>query len=249
MIYAEDLAYVHDAGFDEYARRAAPEILRVLRRRLPRRTSRRGPQVVVEFGCGGGTLARRLTAAGFDVQGVDQSRAMIRIARRRAPRARFAVGSLAATPLQRCDAIVAIGEVLNYLPRGTTRAIQQHDDELFAFFARAASALAPDGLLLFDFMTTSVGRTFPMKVRAGDDWAIVASAQARGKLLIREITTCRKVGAGHRCSHERHYVRLYSEATMTSLLRRAGFTVVMRRTIGPVRLIRGDLFAVAGPLR
>ena len=244
MIYTEDLAYVHDAGFDDYARRAAPEIVRLLRRRLPRHGSK-GRPMVVEFGCGGGTLAGRLTADGFDVLGIDQSRAMIRIARKRAPRARFAVGTLAATPLPRCDAIVAIGEVMNYLSAGTARAIQRHDRELSTFFARAAAALTPGGLLLFDFMTTSVGRTFPRKVRAGSDWAIAASARAKGKLLIREITTFRKVGAGYRRSHEQHHVRLYSRATIRAALRRAGFTVAMRRTIGPIRLIRGDLFAIA----
>jgi SAM-dependent methyltransferase len=245
MIYAADLAYVHDAGFDDYARRAAPEIVRLLRHRLPRRQSKGRRLVVVEFGCGGGTLAGRLAGAGFDVLGVDQSRAMIQIARRRAPQARFAVGTLADTPLPQCDAIIAIGEVVNYLPAGTARAIQRHDRELSAFFARAAAALAPGGLLLFDFMAGSAGRTFPMKVRAGSDWAIAASARAAGKLLIREITTFRRVGAGYRRSHEQHFVRLYSQATITAALRRAGFAVAMRRRIGPVTLIRSDLFAIA----
>jgi SAM-dependent methyltransferase len=204
---------------------------------------------VVEFGCGGGTLAGRLAGAGFDVLGIDQSRAMIEIARKRAPRARFAVGTLAATPLPQCDAIVAIGEVVNYLPSGTVRAVRRHDRELFKFFARAAAALAPGGLLLFDFMTTSVGRTYPMKVRAGRDWAIAASARAAGQVLIREMTTFRRVGVGYRSAHEQHYVRLYSRARITSALRRAGFAVAMRRTIGSTRLIRGDLFAIAARTR
>jgi hypothetical protein len=170
---------------------------------------------------------------------------MIQIARKRAPRAHFAVGTWAATPLPRCDVIVAIGEVVNYLPAGTVRAIRRHDRELSTFFARAAAALAPGGVLLFDFMAASAGRTFPTKGRAGSDWAIAMSSRAAGKILIREITTFRKVGAGYRRSHEQHFVRLYSRAAITAALRRAGFAVAMRRTIGPVRLIRGDLFVIA----
>jgi hypothetical protein len=40
-------------------------------------------------------------------------------------------------------------------------------------------------------------------------------------------------------------VRLYRPATIASALRRAGFTVTLRRTIGRIKLIRGDRFAIA----
>ena len=170
---------------------------------------------------------------------------MIQMARQRAPRARFSVGSLAATPLRQCDAIVAIGEVVNYVPADTVHSIKQHDRALFTFFARAAAALEPGGLLLFDFMASAAGRTYSMNVRAGSDWAMVASARATGRLLTRDITIFRTVGAGYRRSQEQHFVRLFSQSTITAALRRAGFTVAMRRRIGPVRLIRGDLFAIA----
>ena len=73
MIYADDLAYVHHAGFSDDARRAAPEVMRLLARRSPF-APRRGRSLVVEFGCGGGTTAAYLAAHGFSVLGVDQSR-------------------------------------------------------------------------------------------------------------------------------------------------------------------------------
>jgi SAM-dependent methyltransferase len=78
---------------------------------------------VVELGCGSGITARRLTDAGHDVLGIDQSAPLIALARERAPGARFTVGSFVTEPLPECDAVLAIGEVLNYLfDEGNTRA-------------------------------------------------------------------------------------------------------------------------------
>jgi nucleoside-diphosphate-sugar epimerase len=51
--------------------------------------------------------------AGHDVLGIDSSRAFIELARERAPRASFRVGSFADANLpEDCDAVLAIGEVL-----------------------------------------------------------------------------------------------------------------------------------------
>src|SRR5262252_2705413 len=85
-MYATDLAYVHDAGFGDLARRAAPEIVRLLRARGTRRGH------LVEVGCGSGISAQHFAASGYRVTGIDRSAAMIRLARQRAPRARFRVG-------------------------------------------------------------------------------------------------------------------------------------------------------------
>jgi SAM-dependent methyltransferase len=243
VIYADDLAYVHHAGFGDYARRAAPELARLLARQSPF-TPRRGGSLVVEFGCGGGTTAAFLTARGFRVLGLDQSRAMVKLARKTAPNARFEVGSLAGTPIPRCGAIVALGEVVNYItaPR---RGVRAHDRQLFRFFVRAARALEPGGMLLFDFMESARGRTYDASIKAGHDWTIVASARATGLLLTRHLTTIRSVRGTLRLAQETHRVRLYDRAAMAAALRRAGFAVTMRRSIGRVKVIRGDLVAAA----
>ena len=244
VIYADDLAYVHHAGFGDYARRAAPELARLLARRPPFTPARRGRSLVVEFGCGGGTTAACLTGRGFRVRGIDQSRAMVKLARQTAPNARFQAGSLARTPIPRCGAIVALGEVVNYLTaaRGGVRA---HDRQLFEFFGRAARALEPGGVLLFDFMESAAGRTYDALIRSGRDWAIVSSAKAAGLLLTRRITTLRSVGGTLRLAQEIHRVRLYRRNVMAAALRNAGFAVTMRRSIGRVRVIHGDLVALA----
>jgi SAM-dependent methyltransferase len=244
MMYAADLAYVHHAGFSDYARRAAPEIVRLLARRSPFRPARRGRSLVVEFGSGGGTTAACLTGHGFRVLAVDQSRAMVKLARKTAPHARFAVGSLASTAIPRCGAILALGEVVNYVT-ASRDGVRAHDRQLFHFFVRAARALEPGGLLLFDFMETARGRTFDAKSRSGRDWAVVTSARVEDALLTREITTVRLIGARLRLSQETHRVRLYDRHLIAGALGRAGFTVTMRRSIGRVQVIRGDAVAVA----
>jgi SAM-dependent methyltransferase len=244
MIYADDLAYVHHAGFGDYARRVAPELARLLARRPQFSPTRRGRSLVVEFGCGGGTTAAYLSAHGFRVLGVDQSPAMVKLARKTAPGARFQLETLATTQIPRCGAIIALGEVVNYVA-GRRAGPRAHDRHLFRFFARAARALEPGGLLLFDFMESARRRTYDAMSRNGDDWAVVTSARVEGPLLVRHITTVRSIHRKLRVAQETHHVRLYGRRTMAAALRQAGFRVTMRRSIGRVRVIRGDSVAFA----
>src|SRR5579864_4187654 len=97
--YTEDLAFIHDAGFSDLARAAAAEVIRIMRAR-----SIQGG-LVVELGCGSGIGARELVRAGYQVFGVDISPAMIRLARRRAPGAKFVGGSMLRVKLPRCAAV------------------------------------------------------------------------------------------------------------------------------------------------
>jgi SAM-dependent methyltransferase len=68
--YRDDLAYIHDAGFLAWVNSAAPAVLSALRKNGIRRG------LVVDVGCGTGVLAAKLTAARFDVLGIDISPAM-----------------------------------------------------------------------------------------------------------------------------------------------------------------------------
>lgn len=243
MIDGADLAYVHHAGFSEYARRSAPEIARFLAARQPFSVRGWRCSPVIEFGSGGGTTAEYLSRRGFDVLGIDLSAAMVALARKNAPLARFTVGSLASTPLPRCGAIIALGEVVNYL--GARRSTSAHDRGLFQFFARAARALEPGGLLLFDCMESARQRTFDASTRSGTDWAVVASARADRAILTRSITTIRQVKGRLRLSQETHRVRLYHRRAIAAALHRLGFRVEIRQSIGRVPLIRSDVVVFA----
>jgi SAM-dependent methyltransferase len=217
--YDEDLAYTHDRGFGHVAEDAARYVLTL----LPERAS------VVELGCGGGITARRLTDAGHDVLGIDQSPALIALARERAPDARFTVGSFVSAPLPECDAVLAIGEVLNYLfDEGNTRAA------LPGLFARAHGALRAGGLLLFDLAGPGVLRGDGRRhFTAGPDWAVLVEYREQGDVLTRHITSFVERGAGYRRSEEVHRQRVYRPAEILPLLRAAGFTARNTRGYSP----------------
>ena len=87
MFYKEALAYIHDAGFLGFSRRAAPHVLRRLERRCEPSAT------VVEIGCGSGGLTKALTKAGYRVLGVDVSSAMIFSSNFRSALLKFAFSS------------------------------------------------------------------------------------------------------------------------------------------------------------
>jgi SAM-dependent methyltransferase len=231
-LYLTDLAYIHDRAFGDLANGMAPELIRI----LARHGIRRGR--IVDAGCGSGILARHLLDAGYRVIGIDASPAMIRLARARAPKATFRVASIAKASMPRCDAVVAIGEVMTYLP--SRRAVER-------FFRRVRAALAPGGLFLFDFIESGERRHYAPKIRGGDDWALVAQAGlARdGRVITRRLTMFRKVRGTYRRSRETHHVRVYSRDEMAAALARAGFVGAMRRSFGKYRLMTGDVAVVA----
>src|SRR5215217_7175244 len=126
--YGADLAHTHDVGFDFWARGATPGVLRLLA------DAGIASGVVVELGCGSGIAASMFLDAGYEVFGVDVSEAMVAMARERAPGASFVHGSLHDVELPRCDAVVAMGEILSYAGLGPE------------LFARLRKALSPGGL-------------------------------------------------------------------------------------------------------
>lgn len=224
--YGADLAYIHDAGFGALARRAGPALVAELRARGIRRG------LVVELGCGSGILAARLGRAGYDVLGVDVSPAMLRLAKRAAPGACFVRASLHEFPLPRCEAVLALGEGLAYVPvRGRAPSLRR-------LFARVARALRPGGLFAFDLIVKGGSPRLDARgFRATRDWAVLSEVQERGARLERRITTFRRVGASYRRSVETHVQRLVRRDEVTSLLRGAGFRVSTVRAYGKVELL------------
>lgn len=221
-MYEVDLAWIHHAGFSEFAESASRGILEILWRHGIR------GGLVIDAGCGSGILARELTRATFDVLGFDASPAMIALARETAPAARFEVAPFAGARLPPCDAIVSTGEVLNY---GTF-------DEVRTFFDNAASALRRGGVLLFDVAERGSYPPYDEVRTGGDDFTVIAIKESDGANLTRRVLTFREIDGEVRRSEEVHRLELYDRAALLAVLREH-FRVRVRRSYGSRRLPKG----------
>ena len=226
-LYRDDLAYVHHVGFGGFAREASTGLLRLLHGAGIRRGT------LVDLGCGSGVWAREAGRRGFDVVGVDASPAMIRLARRVAPRARFRCASLYDFDIPACDVVTAIGEGLNYVAGEGHRL-----PELDRLFRRIAVALRPDGLFIFDVMLRGGAAMNYRDWRAGGDWAVLVEVteESAHDGLTRSITTFRRVKGSWRRAEETHRIRLYSRVGIERSLRAAGFAVRTARGYGGLAL-------------
>jgi SAM-dependent methyltransferase len=230
--YRPDLAYIHDVGFGGFAAEAAPGLLHLLRRNGVR------SGLVIDLGCGSGIWGRELAAAGYDVLGIDQSAAMIAIARKGVPGASFRTESFLTADLPPCAAVTAIGECFNYLfdPANT-------EQGLLRLLRRIYNALHPGGLLIFDGAVPGrvPGRGVQRKYVEGDDWAVLVAAEEDRprRLLTRTITSFRKVGNLYRRCQEVHRLRLFDPSELAGQLRGIGFRTRTLRGYGLMHFPRG----------
>lgn len=100
-------------------------------------------RTLLELGCGTGAVLEQL--GGYDLTGLDLSRDMLRIARRKVPGAHLVYGDMTAFRLdRRFDAIVCISDGINHLrPYSAWEAV----------FARAHEHLEDGGVFVFDMNT------------------------------------------------------------------------------------------------
>lgn len=225
--YQQDLAFIHDVGFDEWALKSAPGILK----NLTQNGIRDG--LVVDLGCGSGLWARELTKANYRVLGVDISEAMIAIARKRVPNAEFRVASLFTASIPSCNAVTSVSECLNY-------SFASRTERLARLFQRIYKALNPGGVFIFDVAGPGQVKagTTTRGFNEGDGWIVLVEKHEdeKSSVLTRRITTFRKVGRHYRRSDEVHHQRLFRFADVAKELRGAGFRVGTSRSYGRYRL-------------
>jgi SAM-dependent methyltransferase len=234
--YKDDLAYIHDRGFGDFAKNSAPGLLMMLRQ------AEIATGLVVDLGCGSGLWARELVDAGYDVLGIDISSAMIDIARRRVPQGEFHVASLLEAKLPACDAVTSLGECFNYL-FDKSNSIRQ----LRRLFRRIYTALKPGGLLIFDIAEPGRGKGPRQRHKQGDDWAVIVEVDEDRSTdrLTRRITSFRRVGELYARDEEVHRLQLYSRSEVANELRAAGFRVRTVRAYGEQTMIEGCVGFVA----
>jgi SAM-dependent methyltransferase len=235
--YGEDLAYIHDAGFSHFAQAAAPGLLRILELHGVREG------LIVDLGCGSGRWTKDLTGAGYEVLGIDRSPAMIKLARKIAPAARFKVASLFQFEFPPCQGVTAIGECFNYcFDNANSRGA------LVRVFKRINRALSPGGVLVFDVAGPDrlPKRGTRMRWSAGKDWAVMsATGFERRDVLCRRIVCFRRHGRLYRRTEEVHYLRIYRPHELREDLVHCGFEVCILNAYGGYRLPRGIAGIVA----
>jgi SAM-dependent methyltransferase len=227
MIHADayqcDLAYIHDKGFGAFARDSALGLLKLLQQNGIREG------LVVDLGCGSGIWAKKLVDVGYQVMGVDISPAMIELARKRVPEARFHVGSFVEFRIPVCQAVTALGEVFNYLfdPNNSLRTLRRTCREIF-------DALTLCGLLIFDVAQPGRCKGLTQRFMEGDDWTCLIEYRqdVAKQRLIRRIVSFRKVGGRYRRHEETHIQQLYPGAKVAEMLREIGFRVRPVRSYG-----------------
>lgn len=225
--YGSDLAHIHDVGHADYARLSAPYILQQLHQH--------GIQagLVVELGCGSGWSAQAFVQARFQVFGVDISEALVGLARDRVPTATFQVASLYDVDLPPCQAVISIGECLNYYLEATP-------PNLPHLFRRIHQALIPGGLFIFDIAepgqvpTQEAVKTFS----EGPDWFVLLekSEDPTTSILTRRIITLRQQGADYRRDEEIHHLKLWSAGMLVNELNRIGFQCQCQSSYGDFQL-------------
>jgi SAM-dependent methyltransferase len=234
--YKDDLAYIHDVGFGDFARNSAPGLLEILRQ------AGITTGLVVDLGCGSGLWARELVRAGYDVFGIDISTSMVEIARSRVPHGEFKIASLLKAKLPQCAAVTSLGECLNYLFDENNTS-----NELRRLFRRVYASLKPGGLFIFDIAEPGRGKGPRQKHREGADWAVLVEVDedTRTNRLTRRITSFRKVGSLFRRNEEVHHLQLYKRSEVAKELRNVGFRVRTFRAYGSQPMIEGCVAFVA----
>jgi SAM-dependent methyltransferase len=236
--YKEDLAFIHDIGFRDFALKSAPNILKIFAE------NKIHNGLVVDLGCGSGLWAEELTKADYRVLGVDISESMINIARIRVPDAEFRIDSLFKTDIPPCNAVTSIGECFSYLfdPDNDRQILVQ-------LFRRIYNALIPGGVFIFDIAT--IGQvaqgTTTKGFTEGEGWVVLVEKEEDQKqiTLTRRIISFRKVEEHYRRSEEVHCLRLYEATTIESELQRVGFEVETTSSYGQYLLSKGHVAFIA----
>ena len=234
--YRSDLALVHHLGFGFHADLVAAGILKLLEPLLDLNG------LVVELGCGSGLLTRYLTEAGHRVVATDASPAMLALARETAPGVeRFIQLVLPDDPIPECDAIVAVGHPISYLP---------DEAAVDRAFVAAAEALRPGGILALDICDLEWGRArqaAPSIGRVGDNWAIVTefSMPSRARFVRQMAVFIREENGLWRRDDERHDNVLIDTSHLPGLLAEHQVQATVAASFGEETLPVG-LHAVVG---
>lgn len=161
----------------------------------------------------------------------------------------LAPGPVYAADLPPAQAMLILGEVLNYhppLPQGSRDLwADRADDAVRDLFRRIAGLLPGGGLLTFDIVVAGPESLDGRGWETGPDWAVLVARQedrAAGRLT-RTIESFRAIespgarDASYRRNREVHTVRVFDAAAVRRWLEDAGFAVRTAAAYGEHRLL------------
>lgn len=215
LFYDTDLAYVHDTGYGNFARKAAKMIKNLFNQEFQEKG------LIIDLGCGSGIVAKELLEDGFKILGIDKSEALIQIAKNRAPKGKFEVGSFFESSFPKCMGVISTSECLNYATNG------ENENNLKKLFKNVFAALQKDGLFVFDMIESGTAKGEKYIVEK-DDWTMFLHTweDHEKNILTRDVTLFRQVEDNlYRKSKEIHKARLYPHDQIVALLEDAGFQV------------------------
>ena len=233
--YKEDLAYIHDVGFRDFALKSALSILEILKQKNI------NDGLIIDLGCGSGLSAQEFIKANYQVLGIDISQSMIDIARKKVPEAKFRVESFFKAEIPPFNAVTSIGECFNYLFD------ERNNSQTLTFlFERIYKALNPGGIFIFDVLEP-VATRITQEFKEGEDWIVLVEKKENRekRQLTRRIITLRKVGNCYRRDNEIHHVRLCKSSEITEKLIEIGFKVQTIKNYGQFKLSPAHAIFVA----
>lgn len=205
-------------------------------------------RVCLDIACGTGKISEILKKQRFKIIGVDCSKEMLRIARKRLPSERFLCSDMRDFKLRSGkDIVMAVSfyDSLNYLlsPR-----------ELLRAFKNIARNLPKGAVFLFDVNTKehikAMQKTKPKIFKDKDLLSIFWHGGRGNRWDLKIDLLMRQSGNLYKLYSEEHQERGYSETEIKSFLRKAGFEVLevrrekkMRKDLN--RVVKNKLYFVA----
>jgi SAM-dependent methyltransferase len=217
-IYGAALSAIHDSHFGQLALGASDLIKHLLENKEP------ASQVIVDLGCGSGILAKELSEQGYTVLGVDISKQMLDIAKRKAPKAAFIQASLFDFSIPVCNVVCAIGEPINYVFGN-----KNDYDSVRDLFQHIFNQLKPGGYFIFDLLTTEADKMPTKKVVEKEEMTMIVqiSVDIATSVLTRNMIFFTKESDFYIKHKEIHQQQLFERTKIKDILNELGFKVVV----------------------
>ncbi|MCL2407772.1 MAG: methyltransferase domain-containing protein [Defluviitaleaceae bacterium] len=188
------------------------------------------PNLVLDLGCGTGTITRQLAAKGFDMIGVDKSAEMLSVAKSKDPVSLYIEQDIRRLSLHgTVDAVVSCCDVFNYL---------LHPKHVMQTFALVKNYLNHGGLFIFDVLSPyKYKKILADNIFAAEDadngGAFIWQNYYYEKERLNEynITFFKKLDDGlYKRFEEQHYQRAYGVRQLMRILEVTGLSVI--KTLG-----------------